>query len=293
MEFEGKIVLDLQMFAEGADGGEGDGAEQGVAAASPAAGGPAATGAATESTAETGAQSPQEQRQSWQDIKKAYKQDYNAEVSRIVQDRLRGANEYRSKAEQAFAIMAQKYGGDPGDIDGLIRNMEDDNSFYEDEALERGLTVDQLKEIKKLERENATLRQMREQQQLNEGAARVYQTWMQASDVIRKTYNPAFDLDEEISNNPEFGRLIKANVPLQTAYEVCHRDELAAQAMRVAARKTEEAVVNKIKANGMRPSEAGLGDAQAVNLNVDPRNLTKEQRAEIKKRVRRGEKVVF
>lgn len=293
MESEGKIRLDLQLFAEGAAAGEGDGAGQGVQAATPAAGVPAAADNATESTAEEGSQSPQEQRQSWQDVKKAYKQDYNAEVSRIVQDRLRGANEYRSKAEQAFAIMAQKYGGDPADIDGLIKAMEDDSSFYEDEALERGLTVEQLKDIKKLERENQTLRQMRQQQELNDGAARVYQSWLQASESIRATYDPSFDLDEEIASNPEFGRLIRANVPLQTAYEVCHRDELAAQAMRVAAKKTEEAVVNKIKANGMRPSEAGLGGAQAVNLGVDPRQLTKEQRAEIKRRVRAGEKITF
>ena len=189
--------------------------------------------------------------------------------------------------------MAQKYGVDPNDIDGIIQAVEEDSSFYEDEALERGLTVEQLKEIKRLERENDTLRKMRERQEMEDGANRIYQEWLQGSDVIRSTYDPNFDLDEEINQNPEFGRLIRANVPLKTAYEVCHRDQRAAQAMRVAAKKTEEAVVNKIKANGLRPSEAGLGGSQAVNLNVDPRTLTPEQRAEIKKRVRAGEKISF
>lgn len=282
-------LLDLQLFAEGGDGGgEGDGvADQGVEADSPAAANQTADTA--QSADDVGTQPPQP---TWNEIKKQYKQDYNAEVTRIVQDRLRGANDYKTKAERAFAIMAQKYGGDPNDIDGLVKAMEDDNSFYEDEALEKGLTVDQLKQIKRLERENEQFRQAQMQQRMQAGARQIMDAWERGADEVRQTYNRNFDLDREIEN-PEFLRLIKSNVPLKTAYEVCHRDELAAQAMRVAAQKTEEAVVNKIKKNGLRPTENGLGDSTPVNLNVNPKNLTKEQRAEIKRRVRAGEKITF
>ena len=49
------------------------------------------------------------------------------------------------------------------DAAALTKAIEEDDSFFEDEALERGIPVEQLKEIRKMERENADLkRQMAE-----------------------------------------------------------------------------------------------------------------------------------
>lgn len=58
-------------------------------------------------------------------------------------------------------MLAQKYGVDPGDLEKLSSAIEEDDSYYEDEATRRGLTVQQLKEMKRIERENETLRPQR------------------------------------------------------------------------------------------------------------------------------------
>ena len=75
-----------------------------------------------------------------------------------------------------------------------------DSSYYEEEALNRGLSVEQLKSMKKLERDNESMRRALEDQQRRENAERVYAGWVkQAEDV--KTIYPAFDLQEECRND--------------------------------------------------------------------------------------------
>lgn len=288
-----KNRIDLQFFAEG--GGDGGGAGQGVGAASPAAQ-TDAMAAKAGSAANQGAQPPQQERQPWEEVKKAYHDEFSNDVSGIIRDRLRDRNElleYKTKTSPALEAVARKYGVDPSDVDGLIKAIDDDDSLYEDEALERGMTVDQVKEFRALEMENQRLKEAQERQQQQERMSQFEQAWSAGEAEVRQLYDPNFDYKEESRTNPNFRKLIVTNVPLKLAYEVCHKNDLDARAMSTAATKTEQAVINKIRAQGMRPTEAGLSGTQAVNLNVDPRKLTPEQRAEIKKRVRAGEKITF
>ena len=52
-------------------------------------------------------------------------------------------------------------------------------------------------------------------------------------------------------------------------------------------------VIREIRLRGMRPYEDAVSGYGSFSAGLDPRNLTDEQRAQIRERVRRGERVTF
>ena len=188
------IPLDLQAFAEGAGSGAsagGTGGAEGATGATATAAVsqtkgvknnplanvvygkqesvPAAAGQ-TETTDADGntAQSVDRNAEFEKLIKGEYKDLYDARMQDTVQKRLKGSKETVEKYEALsplLEILAKKYGVDPSDSKALTKAIEDDDSYFEEEALEKGMTVQQLKEVRRMERENADLRrQMQEQQ---------------------------------------------------------------------------------------------------------------------------------
>ena len=107
--------------------------------------------------------------------------------------------------------------------------------------------------------------------------------------AIRAVY-PDFSWQAELEN-PAFARLIGAGVDGRTAYEVVHRDELLRRAMAYAARRAAAQTARSI-ASGARPAAENGGRSVAVTRS-DPRKLTSEELADIRKRVQNGEKIRF
>ena len=93
--------------------------------------------------------------------------------------------------------------------------------------------------------------------------------------------------------NPKFLELLKNNIDVRTAYEVLHKDEIIPAAMQFTARTVEQKITNKIIANGARPPENGMNSRSASLVKSDVSQLSKEDRAEIIRRVQRGEKIRF
>ena len=188
-------------------------------------------------------------------------------------------------------MLSRKYGVDASDIEALNKAIEEDDAYYEDEALEKGITVEQLKSIRKMERENAELKRQMREQNARENADRIYAAWMQQADALKGVY-PSFDLNSEL-NNPRFVDLLRNNVDVRTAYEVLHKDEIIPAAMQFTARQVEQKLTNKIIAGGSRPTENGINSQSSVVVKSDVSQLSKEDRAEIIRRVARGEKIRF
>ena len=101
---------------------------------------------------------------------------------------------------------------------------------------------------------------------------------------------PGFDLEKE-SKNPQFLSMLRAGVPVQTAYEVIHMDDIKAGVAQTTARRTEKQVVDGIRAKGSRPPENGTSSQSAFTVKDDPSKWTKQDRAEIARRVARGETI--
>ena len=301
-------MLNLQLFAEGAGAGDGGTAEgQGVTAVAalpqtkgvknPLAGVKYGiqeeTAPAAEVQTETVAQ-PDRNAEFEKLIKGEYKDLYDARVQDTVQKRLKGQKEVVDKYNAltpTLEMMAKKYGVEPGDIEALSKAIEEDNSFYEDEALEKGMTVQQLKQIKKMERENADLKAQMEEAQRQENGKKLYAAWMQQAEEAKKVY-PSFDMRTEM-NNPKFVDLLRSHIDVRTAYEVLHKDEIIPAAMQFTAKTVESKLAKSIAANGARPSENGMSSQSAAVVKSDVSQLSKEDRAEIIRRVQRGEKIRF
>ena len=301
-------ALNLQLFADGGDGGTGAGegttGETAVAAVQQTKGsknpladvkyGIQEDSAQTAPVQADSVETPDRNKEFERLIKGEYKDLYDAKVQDTIQRRLKSTRETVEKYESltpTLEMLAKKYGVDVADINALNQAIEEDDSYYEEEALEKGITVQQLKEIRKMERENSELKRQMQEKESRENANRLYQKWMEQAQQVKAVY-PSFDLNAEMQN-PKFLDLLRANIDLRTAYEVLNNDKIIPAAMQFTAKQVEQKLTNKIVANGARPSENGMSSQSASLTKSDVSQLTKADRQEIARRVARGEKIRF
>lgn len=227
-------------------------------------------------------------------IKGEYKDLYDRRVREALKKRLKGTQENAERL-QALAptmeLLEKRYGVKAGDLEALNQAIEEDTGFYEDEAARMGIPVEQLKQMRRMERENQQLRQTMDELRTRENADRVYRQWLEQEQETRQVY-PQFSLETEMENE-QFLRLMRSGVDVKTAYEVVHKDEIIPAAMQFAAKTAEQKVVNKIRAGSARPMENGVQDQSASLVKTDVSQLSKADRAEIIRRVERGEKIRF
>lgn len=308
-----RLRLNIQRFADGgSDGAAAAGSAQGAGLAgemaldaakqnkgrnsNPLADikyGKQAEGTVKQDDAAGKADDTQDRVKKYAEFKQMFKNEYDAEVQGIVQSRLKKSKETEA-AFQAISpmldMLAHKYGVDSSDVETLRKAIEEDDSYYEQEALEKGLTVEQLKSIKKMERENAELKKLKEEVDRRDNANKLYAQWMKEAEELKEIY-PAFDLEAELGNE-KFMTLLKApGVNVQTAFEVAHKDEIIPAAMQFAVNKAEEKLTNNIRAQGARPTENGLSSQAAAVVKTDPSTWSKADRDEVERRVMRGEKI--
>lgn len=227
-------------------------------------------------------------------IKGDYKEAFDARVQGIIDGRFRDfktLQEQVGKLQPVMQLLSGRYGVDATDVEALSRAVEEDNSFYEEEAERRGLTVEQLKEMKRIERENEAFRKAQEERERVEQANRIYAGWMQQAEAARQVY-PNLRFEEE-ARNQTFTDLLRSGVDVKTAYEVIHKDDILGGAMQYAAQKTAEKVTNNVRARAKRPAENGAGAQSASRQVTDVTKLQKEDIYEILRRVERGEKISF
>lgn len=231
-------------------------------------------------------------------IKGRFKGDFESRVQGILQDRLKGSREREAKVTPILERIAQKYGMDTADmanldLDALTEAIDSDASQYEQEAMEKGMDVETLMKVKKLERIEAVQQREAEQKRQQAEIEQHLQGMLRQGEEVKKLY-PGFDLQVELQN-PAFVRLTApgVGVDVRTAYEVVHRDEMRGAEMQFAAQKSAQRIAASVQANGRRPAENGAHGGAAATNKSDPRSLSKEDRAEIRRRVRNGEKIVF
>ena len=299
-------VMDLQLFAEGAGGAEGGTSNTGSAGVTAGDAGQQNTGVnpnaapAVEGTAVAGQE--EDPVAAFDElIKGKYKEQFNANVKKIVDGRVSGLNKqlqgYQA-GSAVFEILAQKYGLDPTDYAGIAKAAENDKSFVEQEALETGKDPRDLLELKRIQRENAnfrrqqeSFRQQQEEQQRIQQISAQQEQWRQQAQEAKKVY-PDLDLDTEIKN-PTFARLLRSGVPVQAAYQVVHMDDIMGGAMQYAAQRAAKNVTDNVIAGAARPAENGTGALGAASVKVDVSKLTSEEIKQYKERAARGERITF
>lgn len=227
-------------------------------------------------------------------IKGEYKDLYDKRVQDTIKNRLKGTKETVDKYNaltDSLALLAKRYGVDPTDSTALASAIQNDDSFFEEEAIEKGIPVEQLKEIRKIERENASLKAQMQEANRQKDADRIFSDWMNQSEKLKSVY-PNFDFDTEIQN-PKFAELLKSNIDVRTAFEVIHKDEIIPAAMQYTAQQVRSNLSKSMMANASRPAEGGNGGISPAVIKSDVSQLSKADREEIARRVARGEKIRF
>ena len=244
----------------------------------------------TETTAPT--------RMSWDEI--MADPEYNKQMQSVIKSRLKAAGnaeEALAKIAPALEVLARKHGQDPAnpDYDALAKAINDDDAYYEDKALEMGVSVEAAKRIDQQERDDA--RKKREETRTLE-QQKIQQHFMkleQQGEALKKMF-PNFNLREELKN-PKFAQMTSPNslMSLEDAYYAVHRKEIDAARSQVIAQQTVQQISNSIQAGSRRPDENGTSGQSASVTTFDYSKASKSQRDALKREIyaakARGEKL--
>lgn len=224
-----------------------------------------------------------------------YKAAYAAEVQRIIDRRFRDARNSEAELKAArpvLDLLLQRYGIKNRDMECLLDAVTRDDPTLAERAGENGVSVEQQRHMDELERQVERLRRAERQRMQEERARQTTGRWLAEAAALRSGEYPGFDFREELQN-PDFTRLLHAGLTVRQTYELLHRDELLRDAQRAAEARAEKRLLDDIRAQGMRPRENGAAAQSGFISRTDPRSLTREDRAKIRERVSRGERVVF
>ncbi len=230
-------------------------------------------------------------------IKGKYAEAYQRRFQTALNDRFRNQADLQGQLDglkPMLDALAQQRGIEAGDYKALSDAILDDDSLYEDEAEQHGMTVEAYKEFKALETEAAQAREARRMEEERSIFNQHLQGLAAQGEELKKTF-PDFDLRKELAN-PVFRRLTAPNSGLSVAdaYYAVHHAEIAPRAVQAGIQHATRQISQSIAANASRPVEGAMqGDASPANVSIDPRKLTRAQREEIKNRVRMGETIVL
>ena len=254
---------------------------------------PSAAGKGKEGDVVTTSNTLEDRRKAFQELVNGeYKDIYTEETQRIIDRRFREARnleERAAKQQPVIDMLMQRYKIADGDLGKLAAAVENDNAYWSEAAEEAGMSVEQYKQFQRLKRENDALLRAQRMRQSQQAVQQQLQKWYSEGEQVKAVY-PDFDLGTE-SKNPQFISMLKAGVPVQHAYEVIHMDEIKAGVAQSTARQTEKQVVDGIRAKGNRPAENGTSSQSAFTVKDDPHKWTKQDRAEVARRVARGETI--
>ena len=256
-----------------------------------AAGNNKGEGNANKSGISTTSDSKEAKRAAFKDmIEGEYKNEFTETFQKAFDRRFKeakGMEQSLNDQKPIMDILMQRYNVADGDVKKLLSAIEQDNVYWESAAEEAGLTVEQFKAMKKLERENAELQRMRQRQQGEQMAQQKLNAWYAESEKVKEIY-PTFDFKAEAADRNFLG-LLKSGLSVQQAYELTHMDEIKANAARVAAQTTGQQMAAKIQTKAARPKENGTSSQSAVIVKSDVHSLSKADRAEAIRRAQRGE----
>lgn len=282
---ETMIYFGLQLFADGGAGGDGTGA----------AGSDAGSQGGQQPGTEANGQQSEPQEPTFDElIKGKYKADYDARVQKTIQARMRGAkaNEERlAKTEPLLQMLGQKYSVDPGDVDGLMAALDNDEQMWQAEAADKGMSVENLKALRTAERENAMLKRQQELNQREAAARETYTKWVAQAEQAKQKF-PGLDL-ESCLEDAQFVSMLQSGVDVESAYWARYHDDIMQAGMEKATTEAQKKLSASVASGSRRPTESGVGNAPTVSQKVDVSNMSRSEFTAYMDRIMRGERISF
>lgn len=288
------IAMDIQLFAEGSGESAADGE---VASPETQESNPLPVGEEETSAEETA---------SFEDLEKEYNElikgkfrDIHKEkIQNIIKDRLKNSKNEEKQLKKLAEIVGKRYGLKQEDLSlaDYVRKVYDsviaDDDQFEQLAIEMGVTPEQARKAYLTEMRLSEANEKIEEYESEKRQREMFSKWREEETELRKKY-PSFNLAEELKN-PAFASLMdNPYITMEGAYNAVHANERVMAAIKAATETTERNISNKIAAGKSRPSENGVSSNSSTISKIDVRNMTDEQRQDIIRRARRGERVVL
>lgn len=199
-----------------------------------------------------------------------FKEQFRKRTQSIIDKRFKETKQledFKSSVSPLIDKLNEKYNTENGDIKGLSEKI-----FSEENEIDNKNTSEN-------EVEHSNLKEQ-------------VSSWVKETDKIKEIY-PDFDFKNELKNSSLFGKLLYSGVPLKTAFEVIHKDEIISGAMSYTAQKVREQVVKGIEAKGRRPLENGIASESGIVTVTDVNALTSKDILKILKQVENGANIKF
>lgn len=307
------LLLNLQLFGEGGDGGAGG--EGAVGGETTGADIPSAIPerarknyrdavekhkpTVQKDSQTTTEEKPGETKTTYADLIKSdeYKEEHQAYMEKTIGDRLKkykGVEAQNAQMKGLLETVAAKYGVDSSAEDflaTLTEKVEADDSYYEKYAMEHDISPEEARKVVTLERKVQAI-EMQEQERQKQEVVRQHMMTLQQNAERTKARFPGFDLDTEMQDE-KFRRLcMQTNGDTTAAYMACHWEQVMSGAIQNAAQQITAQTAQAVAANKARPSENGMsGSVAAVTTKEDFSNMSLAQLrayADQEKRKRQG-----
>lgn len=293
------VYFNLQLFADGAEGAGGASAAEGI----PAAGGTAVESAVAEQTGDVS--TPDLDAEFADLVKGKYKDAYDKMKSRdtepIIKDRLKGVHKELKATQDKYKALSEAladlYGMDDAtDVKALLAEIDKaERPGLEKRAFENGVDEDTQRQIDILERKAKRADRLDKEAAAEAERAAFWATKFNEAETLKQQF-PGFDLDAEMRGTTDANRLFQSLIyngaSVESAFKAAHFDELTRGAMAYTAQQVEQGVINKVKANGARPSENG-SSTSAARQKVDINKMSLDDLDALAERARRGERITF
>lgn len=231
----------------------------------------------------------------WDELKKGeFAEQYGQDVQKAIQERFKNQADLKGQLdilEPALKVLRERAGVENNE--DLVNMIMDDDSIYEDEANEAGMTVEAYRNYLKFKEEHDQRLQLQEEQQRTEFLNQHYQKLAQQAEALKQRF-PEINLDRELQNET-FMKLTSPQIGLsvEDAYVAVHHKDLAPQMMAYGMQRARDQMAQTIMVNGSRPREGGLNNQTAADMKVNPNTLSRKERDAIRARVHSGKRVTF
>ena len=198
-----------------------------------------------------------------------YKAEHEKYVQRVVKDRLKSHYEI-------LGLVAQKYGVDVNSEtfkDDLRAALVSDDSVYEKYAEEHDVSINEAKRMVGIEQQLKQATQEAAERKEQEEYARTIDALRSVAKGTKSEY-PEFDLDTYMADD-RFRRLVVAfGGDTTKAYEALNHRTLKQRAVMEAETRAQAAVANSVRANKTRPLEGGISSTNsAIDSTPDFRSM--------------------
>lgn len=217
------------------------------------------------------------------------KQENKDKLQQMMAERGKAATEAKNAASAQMEKMApmlkllgEKYGVKPTedgsyDVDAITKAMGDDDSLYEEKALEMGVNVDVAKQLVHAEELEQQQREAEAKAQrdamLQEHFNKVRQQGAQLKELF-----PDFDLDRELQD-PEFvRRTAPGALSVEDAFYSLHHREIMQRQAESIARRAKQTAAAAVQSGSARPRENGSAATASAAVTPNMRAMSRADR---------------